>query len=173
MRRNNARRQNSDAKTVAEEIEALRTLTVSELQEKYAALFGRESRSHNRAYLWKKLAWRVQELREGGLDEATRARAAELANGARLRTRPPRDAPPAEPDAHPRDSRLPRPGTILHKEHAGVVHEITVLEDGFEYAGERYGSLSRIAKEVTGTSWNGFLWLGLTNRKKKSATKES
>lgn len=61
---------------------------------------------------------------------------------------------------------------MLTKEHGGETHAITVLAEGFEYRGEAYPSLSRIAKAVTGTSWNGFLWLGLDKRKrgKKEAT---
>ena len=55
-------------------------------------------------------------------------------------------------------------------EHDGVVHEIRVLKDGFEYEARHYTSLSTIAREVTGTSWNGFLWAGLTTRKKRSTT---
>ena len=154
---------------VEQEIADLRALTVRELQDKYAALFGRETPSHNRRYLFKKLAWKLQELREGGLDEATRHKAAELARDAQLRPRKDYPVPELEPQqGHPRDARLPAPGTVLRKEHAGVVHEITVLDEGFEYAGRRYKSLSRIAKEVTGTSWNGFLWMGLVTRKRKT-----
>lgn len=56
-------------------------------------------------------------------------------------------------------------GTVIHREHDSVVHEIRVLKDGFEYQGRHYTSLSTIAREVTGTSWNGFLWAGLCRRK--------
>lgn len=56
-------------------------------------------------------------------------------------------------------------GTVIHREHDGVVHEIRVLNDGFEYQGRHYTSLSTIAREVTGTSWNGFLFFGLCSRK--------
>ena len=73
-----------------------------------------------------------------------------------------------DPDEPPRDPRLPPVGTVIHREHDGVVHEIRVLKDGFEYQGRHYTSLSTIAREVTGTSWNGFLWAGLTQRKKRS-----
>jgi hypothetical protein len=75
--------------------------------------------------------------------------------------RPPRTS-------RPRDPRLPPVGTVIHREHDGVVHEIRALKDGFEYQGRHYTSLSTIAREITGTSWNGFLWAGLTRRKKRS-----
>lgn len=66
----------------------------------------------------------------------------------------------------PRDPRLPPRGTILRREHAGVVHRIVVLERGFRYAGRTWRSLSAIAHHVTGTAWNGLLWAGLTQRRR-------
>jgi hypothetical protein len=161
--------------SMAAEIAALRKLSVTELQQRYRVFFGHESRSHNRAWLFKKVAFRMQEARRGGLSERARRRAQELAKDSFLRARPPADfdpAPAPPPQPHPLDPRLPAVDTVLTKEHGGELHEITVLADGFEYRGETYPSLSRIAKVVTGTSWNGFLWLGLDKRKrgKKEAT---
>ena len=161
--------------SMAAEIAALRKLTVAELQQRFRALFGHESRSHNRDWLFKKVAFRMQEIRRGGLSERARQRARELAKDSFLRARAPADfdpAPAPPPPPHPKDPRLPAVGTVLTKEHGGDVHAITVLADGFEYAGQTYPSLSRIAKVITGTSWNGFLWLGLEKRKrgKKEAT---
>jgi hypothetical protein len=65
-----------------------------------------------------------------------------------------------------RDPRLPKAGTILRKEWRGREYEVTVLADGFEYAGTTYRSLSKVANEITGTTWNGFLWMGLVERAK-------
>jgi hypothetical protein len=65
-----------------------------------------------------------------------------------------------------RDPRLPKVGTILRKEWRGREYEVTVLADGFEYAGTTYRSLSKVANEITGTTWNGFLWMGLVERAK-------
>lgn len=72
---------------------------------------------------------------------------------------------PAGEDQKPRDPRLPEPGEVLVKKHKGVEHEVRVLDDGFEYQGERYSSLSKIARAITGTTWNGYLFFGLTRRK--------
>ncbi len=152
--------------SLADDLARLEALSVSELRTEYATLFGREARNSNREFLWKKLAWRVQELREGGVDEATRQKAAFLARGVNLRVRKPQS--PAESAEPERDPRLPPAGTVITKEHDGVVHEIKVLEDGFEYGGQRFRSLSRVAKEITGTSWNGFIWLGLAKRDRKA-----
>lgn len=57
---------------------------------------------------------------------------------------------------------------MLKKTHKGTEYEIKVLDNTFEYAGKRYTSLSKIASEITGTSWNGFSWLGLTPRPKSA-----
>jgi hypothetical protein len=56
-------------------------------------------------------------------------------------------------------------GTRLVREWQGVEHTATVLDDGFEYQGRCYTSLSAIARAVTGTRWNGPLWFGLRNHR--------
>lgn len=158
--------------SLADEIQALNGLTNAELQERFAAVHGFESRSNNRDYLWKRIAWQLQELAEGGLSDEDRARAAALAQDGKLRARPPRGAVEAAVAAvakHPLDDRLPPVGTVLRKEHGGEIHEVTVLADGFAYrgaTGATFKSLSRIAREITRAAWNGFLWFGLTPRRR-------
>jgi hypothetical protein len=56
-------------------------------------------------------------------------------------------------------------GTRLIREYQGVEHSVTVLHDGFEYQGRPYQSLSSIARAITGTRWNGWLFFGLKNRR--------
>ena len=63
-----------------------------------------------------------------------------------------------------RDPRLPPPGTVLTRAFKGVEHKVTVLDEGFEYRGERHNSLSQIARDITGTNWNGFLFFRLKRR---------
>lgn len=100
----------------------------------------------------------------------------EIANDADLRIRPPQPTNDAialpgdgrtvvqrlEPGG---DSRLPMPGTILVRKYRGKPITVTVRENGFEYQDKIYRSLSAIAREVTGTRWNGFLFFGLTTDK--------
>ena len=65
---------------------------------------------------------------------------------------------------------LPRkltPGTRLVRDWRGVGHTVIVLEDGFEYDGKHWKSLTAIAKAITGNQWNGPLFFGLAERKKK------
>ena len=169
-----ARRDRRAVAPITEQLAALRNMTVAQLREKYREVFGEPTRSRNKDYLRKKVAWRIQELAEGGLSDRARARIEELADGAPMRRRSsgngtangaPATAPAAP--ATDRDPRLPEPGTVLTRTHGGVEHQVTVLDDGFEYRGERYTSLSKIAREITATNWNGFLYFGLQRRTRK------
>jgi hypothetical protein len=65
---------------------------------------------------------------------------------------------------------LPPPGTRLSRVRHGVTHNVTVLEDnGFEYQGRRYGSLSAISREITGTTWSGPRFFGLLSTRNSDA----
>jgi hypothetical protein len=57
------------------------------------------------------------------------------------------------------------PGTQLVRNWQGQAHRVQVTENGFEYRGNAYRSLSHIAREITGTSWSGPAFFGLRNRK--------
>src|SRR5262245_38040026 len=76
--------------SITREVATLQRLGVAELRARYAELFGEETRAGNKAWLLKRLAWRMQALAEGDLSERARRRAAELANDADLRLNPPR-----------------------------------------------------------------------------------
>lgn len=146
------------------ELAALEKMSVGELAEKYRELFGVPTRTRNKDYLRKRVAWRIQERAEGGLSPRALERIALLAPEAPVRWRqpvPPKGVEEERATLGPksaRDRRLPPPGTLLRRCHDGVEHEVTVLEDGFEYRGERHRSLSKIARLITGTPWNGFLF---------------
>jgi len=60
-----------------------------------------------------------------------------------------------------RDRRLPIPGTVISKVYKGTIIDVKVLDNGFEYDGKAYRSLSAIAGAVTGQHWNGYLFFGL------------
>lgn len=160
---------------VARELAAIRTMRLPQLRVRYRELFGGETKSKNLPFLRKKLAWRVQELVEGGLFPDTQALIAELAPRALVQKR----AKPtfekgrgaASPDARSaapssaRDPRLPAVGTVLSREYQGTLHEVEVQADGFLHRGKTYRTLSALAKAITGTAWNGFLFFGLIARK--------
>ena len=162
------------ALNVAKEVAVMRGMTVPDLRRKYAEVFGEDARSRHKAFLIKRITWRMQANAEGGLSERARRRAEELANDADLRVHAPRQAtaPAGEPRATATgtiaggDSRLPMPGTVLARDYRGRAVRVTVLQDGrFEYEGEVYRSLSAIAAAVTGSHWNGYYFFGLKGRK--------
>src|SRR5450432_1706147 len=156
--------------TIGQEIAALQQMNQHELRDKYLALFGEETRSGNRVWIIKRLAWRLQALVEGGLSERARQRAAELANDADVRTTIPQTAVPekiakatadAKKLAGVRDSRLPMPGAVLARRYKGKLLQVKVLENGFEFDGTVFPSLSAVAKAITGSHGNGYLFFGL------------
>ena len=157
---------------VAGQLAALHEMTVADLRERYREVFGEPSRSRNKVWLRKKVAWRIQELAEGGLSDDARRRIQELGPGAPVRWRASNGGTPKEaraPDTRPRDPALPPPGTVLTRLYRGAEHHVTVLEEGFEYEGARHRSLSKVAFEITGTRWNGFLFFRLKNRTRKAS----
>ena len=164
---------------IPQQLAALRGMTVSQLRERYREVYGEPTRSRNKDYLRKKVAWRIQELAEGGLSDRARARIDELSAHVPVRWRSSgnRAVPTAPTTAGAqdavapgmRDPRLPEPGTVITREHGGVEHRVTVLEHGFEYGGERFASLSKVARAITRTNWNGYLFFSLQRRTRKGA----
>jgi hypothetical protein len=157
------------------EIEKLRQMKVGALRIKYRELFGEESRSSNKQSLFRRIAWRLQARVDGDLSERVRQRAFEIADDADLRIRAPASfslesgpretAKPLDRAGAGRDRRLPSPGTLLTRQFENRRIVVKVLEDGFEYQSQRYRSLSAVAREVTGTRWNGLLFFGLAERR--------
>jgi hypothetical protein len=152
---------------IGHEVAALRRLSVGQLRQRFAEVFGEATAVGNKPWLVKRIAWRLQALAEGDLSERARRRAAELANDADLRLNPPRDqtaAAPPPPAAAPAplDPRLPPPGSVLTRTYKGQQLQVQVLADGFAFEGLVYKSLSAVAKAVTGSHCNGFLFFRLT-----------
>ena len=172
-----ARASASELRDVPGQLAALEAMNVGALAEKYRELYGEPTRSRNKDYLKKRLAWRIQELAEGGLPPGAVALINQIGDQMpeRWRMRMTRPAttedepPPLLLPVGPRDPRLPPPGTILRRVFEGVAHEVTVCADGFDYDGSRYRTLSAIAKHITGTRWNGFLFFGLKKRDAEGA----
>jgi len=155
------------------ELAALTHMGVCALRGKYAELFGEPTRTGNKTWLVRRIAWRLQALAQGDLSERARRRAEELAQDADLRLTSPRGAmqtPPASPDrSEPTlrlraDARVPPPGTILTRSYKGRTLRVQVLAHGFLYAGQTYPSLSAVAKAVTGSHCNGYLFFRLTGK---------
>ncbi|MBC2595646.1 DUF2924 domain-containing protein [Ruficoccus amylovorans] len=160
-----------DTLQLTTEIRALRQMSVGELRARYAEVFGEKNRSRNKDYLVRRIAWRIQADTSGGISERARLRAQELANEADLRVchteRKTLAQRPAQqtvtealraPYSPARDPRLPPPGTVLTREFKGQTISVLVEHDSFRWNGQQFKSLSAIAREVTGKSWNGFIF---------------
>jgi len=162
---------------IVNEVATLQHLSVGQLRQRFAELFGETTKASNRTWLVKRIAWRLQALAEGDLSERARRRAAELARDADLRLNPPQrkantTTPPPEPISVPApvDHRLPPPGTILTRPYKGQLVQVQVLTDGFAYVGRVYASLSAVAKAITGSHTNGYLFFRNTLNHNKETT---
>jgi hypothetical protein len=160
---------------IREQIDALRLMTVGQLRERYRELFGEESRSSNKQFLFRRIAWRIQALAEGGLSDRARRRALEIANDADLRVTAPRNyngkaaARAVTRRVVATDPRLPPPGQSLSRVWQGQTVVVRIRPEAFEYNGRFYKSLSAIAREVTGTKWNGYLFFNIAGNKAENA----
>jgi hypothetical protein len=156
-------------------IARLAKLAVPQLQQHHVDLFGEKSRTPHRQYLFRKIAWELQARQERGLSEEIRQYALGIARDSALRVRIAQSASRdrsgggvertvTAPVTQTHDSRVPFPGSSIFREYKGRSIVVTVLDEGFgfEWEGRRFNSLSAIAKEITGTKWNGLLFFGLT-----------
>lgn len=150
-------------------IAELDDMTIDQVCAKYEEVFDEECRSRNRMYLVRRIAWRLQVNDEGGLSVEARQRAKHLAMNADVRVTTPnpdaikkyRRVPPKDDGYADWDPRLPPPSNYIERVHKGRTIRVLVLTDGFEFEGKRYRSLTAIAKEVTGCSYNGFVFFRL------------
>jgi hypothetical protein len=138
--------------TIVARITALKAKPTPDLRTLWRDLFETDPPRQNRRFLESRLAYRIQELEYGALKptiiERLEALGEELDGGnAEVRKRRTDDRPIA--------------GTRLIREYQGVEHCATVLADGFEYQGRPYKSLSAIARAITGTRWNGWVFFGI------------
>jgi hypothetical protein len=154
------------------EIALLESLKMRQLADKYEALFGEPTRSRHKRYLIRRIAWRLQANAEGGLSLRARMRAKELANHADLRVTAPRYNPIDQRYALgtaksnvDRDSRLPCPGSWIERNYKGQLIRVLVHEDDFEFNHRRFKSLSAVAKIITGSHVNGFVFFQLGRKK--------
>ena len=139
---------------------ALKLMSVNELKTEWQALFDTPAPNNSRTFLEGRLAYRIQELTYGGPDKQTRRLLDLLAD--EVEGTLTRKAQIADP-------RNPVVGTKLIREWDGTAHTVTVLKDGFDWGGQRYKSLSAVARAITGTRWNGYRFFGLRERKRGEA----
>ena len=160
------RRNVKATKSIAEEIAELRGLPVRDLVARYKAVYGKPPRVKHREHLWRRIAWKIQEQRFGGLSTTAKRRLDELI--AEI------DIPlvTEQTETNKRVQRVngePAIGTTLVRVWHGQEIHATRTEEGWECDGVVHRSLTAAAKAVTGTRWNGRLFFGLTKRKERGA----
>jgi hypothetical protein len=142
---------------IAPQIVELQALATPALKQRWREVMGAEPPAYARVEILRLgIAYHLQAEAYGGLQRAVRRRLLRIAENA---TSPPRAVLPGGP-------RL-KPGTRVLRRWGGEVHQVTVLEQGFEYRGTAYGSLSKIARAITGTRWSGPTFFGLTKERRR------
>jgi hypothetical protein len=140
--------------TVLAQLTALKGAPVDVLKARWRELFDTEPPAYNRRVLESRLSYRIQELAYGGLSRDTLERLRALA----------KQHASSDPTERKAKSVLrPIAGTKLIREWEGVEHCVTVRANDFEYLGGPYQSLSSVARQITGTKWNGWVFFGLKN----------
>jgi Protein of unknown function (DUF2924) len=144
-----------------DEIASLPALSKAELLTRWRERLKQAPPSHlNKPILVPLLAYRLQKQAFGGLKSAYKRRLRELAESF--------ERNPSGVARAVSSARI-KPGTRLIRQWDGQTHQVTVAEEGFEYKGERYKSLSEIARMITGTRWSGPLFFGLKQSQKDQA----
>jgi Protein of unknown function (DUF2924) len=143
---------------LTEQIGALEALSTEQLRSRWAESYGTPPPARwHREFVVRGLAHRLQEDALGGLAPALRRRLVRLSLA-------------LERDGGDQFFAAPRikPGTRLIRQWHDAIHQVTVLENGFAYRGERYPSLSAIARIITGTRWSGPAFFGLKTRRRRN-----
>jgi hypothetical protein len=136
--------------TLEAEIARLDDLGLDDLRKLCGRLVGTVPANHGTHLLRRRLAYELQAKVHG-----------DLPTEARLRLKRLHEAFKAVPGFTPMPDLGLKPGTALTRTWHGVLHQVRVTNDGFDYRGERFGSLSEVARRITGTRWSGPLFFGL------------
>jgi hypothetical protein len=128
------------------------------LHDEWRRLYESEPPKISRDLLLLGIAYRRQELEHGGLGKATLRKLQTLAKTLRTTGR-----------VGPSPNLALKPGARLIRKWHGRTHTVTVTEDGFEYGGTSYPSLTQIARKITGAHWSGPRFFGLQAKGKEQA----
>ena len=158
-RSDGGRRDAGSEGAVAVKLQALEQMDYAALSSEWRRLYrSPPPKRVSRALLMLGVAWKIQEQAYGGLGAATKRRLADLTKS-------------MERDGDVTRNRVAhlKPGAKLVREWRGEAHTVVVVEDGFEWEGRQWRSLSAIAREITGSHWSGPRFFGL-NRKAAQQT---
>lgn len=141
-----SRRDCMTGKEITAEIERIRGLTIKPLRALYRKTFGKDPPdAFSKDLIARAITYRIQEKLFGGLDQATKKRLDNLAGGRKSK--------------HP--VRHLASGTVLLREYQGERHTVTIADGHFIYCETKFPSLTKIARKITGTAWNGPRFFGL------------
>lgn len=143
-------------KSVVARVSDLPKMELQEVKDLWLELYKEPPPRSPRSFLVKKLAYRLQELAYGiSPDIEVRVEQAvkeHFSSGGSAQKKP-------------KSYNCPMVGTRLIREYRGVEYQVSVLEEGYEYQGCTYSSLSKIARHITGAAWSGPAFFGLKQPK--------
>jgi hypothetical protein len=137
-------------KTLQAEIARLDDLGLDDLRELCDQILGHVPPHHGTGLMRRRLAYELQARAHGDLPADVRRRLKRLHKVFKT-----------NPGYAPLPSLGVKSGTVLSRTWRGVTHQVHVADRGFEYRGERYASLSEVARRITGTRWSGPLFFDL------------
>jgi Protein of unknown function (DUF2924) len=141
---------NVNTRAIERRLDRIRSLGGEELRREWLRLHHSDAPRISRDLLILGVGYRLQEIEQGGLGKATRRKLHTIAKTLRMTGR-----------VRATPSLSLKPGARLVREWRGRTHTVTVTEDGFEYAGASYPSLTKIANKITGGHWSGPRFFGL------------
>jgi hypothetical protein len=143
----------SNPHELSQRIAALNELTVKQLRDEWRRIYRGQPPRLSRDLLIRTIAYRMQELAYGGLSKATQRKLDALTKELKVK-----GSIVVTPDLSL------RPGTRLVREWRGRTHTVVTTEDGFEYAGKAFPSLTKITHAITGAHWSGPRFFGLIRK---------
>jgi hypothetical protein len=148
----------SPAEALAEPIARLQQLSLGELRSEWRRLFRTQPPNLSRDLIVRAIAYRLQERAHGGLPKTSARKLASLARDLK-----------ADGQISVDTSPQIKIGARLVREWHGRTHVVTITNEGFEYAGRSYPSLTTIARAITNAHWSGPRFFGLKDRKRQAA----
>ena len=138
---------------LSDRLAVLAGLSLGDLRLEWRRLFRADPPRLSRDIIIRAIAYRLQEIAHGGPSKVTQRRlmtlTAEFETGGTIAT-------PPRPKI--------KPGSRLVREWHGRTHTVCVTDDGFEFQGKTYRSLTKVARDITGAQWSGPRFFGLTKR---------
>lgn len=142
--------------SVAAQVARLPALPMDELWALWDEFFPQRPCNHHRDYVASRVAYKLQERAFGALSPTVRRKLEKIGETG------------AVPNQKRRGEIQLAAGAVLVREFDGIEHRVTALPDGqFEYLGQRFRSLSAVARAISGTPWSGPVFFGLKSGKAK------